>query len=341
MKAVLINLLRVLPVVMGGRLLPGTGQRGKRSMTRTVHSHPGVGCVFLLALLVVNPAHAGPNCKDLTGETGLFPYETISSGGLERSYSLYVHSRYKNSRPTPVVFDFHGLGSNAEGEYWYTQMSVLAEKFKFILVTPQGFGNSWNGGGCCNPAAAYDIADVAFVSELIDEVTKDYCINPDRVFATGISNGGFISNRLACELSDRIAAIAPVASANYTFSCAPSRPVPIIAFNGTEDVLVPYAAGVATIEDWAYRNACSAETETYYQEGDVTCIEYQGCSEGADVVYCTIDGGGHNWPGAVDIFELDPVTFWWAGYTTQDIDASRAIWKFFADHSMEGEGDDD
>lgn len=309
-------------------------------MPGTARNLLAAGCALLSSLFMVSSAYAGPGCQDLTGEPGFFPSETISSGGMERSYMLYVHSRYNNSRPTPLVFNFHGLDSNAAGQYGYTEMHMLAEKFKFILVTPNGYGSSWNGGLCCDPAAAADIDDVGFASDLIDKIMEDYCINPDRVFSTGISNGGFISNRLACELSDRIAAIAPVASANYTnytLACAPPRPVPIIAFNGTADVLVPYAHGVASMQAWANHNGCSGETEIYYQEGDVTCIAYKECDEGADVVPCTIAGGGHNWPGAIDLFELDPVTYWWAGYTTQDIDASRAIWKFFADHSMEDE----
>ncbi|MBW1819889.1 MAG: hypothetical protein JRJ60_22345, partial [Deltaproteobacteria bacterium] len=191
----------------------------------------------------------------------------------------------------------------------------------------------------CGDAVDLDIDDVGFVSDLIDKIMEDYCINPDRVFGTGFSNGGIFSYRLACELSDRIAAIAPVASYNGTLSCSPSRPVPIIAFHGTDDPVIPYANGVASIEAWAYHNGCSDETQIYYQEGDVTCIQYMGCDEGADVVFCTIDGGWHNWPGAIDLCEKSPPTCWMTGYTTQDIDASRAIWKFFAEHSMPGEED--
>jgi len=292
---------------------------------------------ILTVALTIGPAlaaHAGKGCQDFTAGSGFFPGETIDSGGYERSYILYVPTTYKPNRPMPLVFNFHGLGSTGAGQFSYTEMSSLAEKFKFILVSPNGLGNSWNGGFCCGFAAENGIDDVGFTSDMIDAISSEYCVNPDRIYATGISNGGFMSYRLACDLSDRIAAIGPVAAANLTTSCAPSRPVPVIAMNGTDDVLVSYAGGLASVQGWAASNGCSSATEIAYDEGEVTCVAYQDCEEGATVELCTVDGGGHNWPGAIDLFELDPITYWWAGHTTQDIDASREIWKFFAGRPM-------
>jgi polyhydroxybutyrate depolymerase len=286
------------------------------------------------------PAYAGNGCQDFTAGPGLLPNETIVSGGIERSYLLYVPSTYTPNRPMPLVFNFHGLGSSGPAQFAYSELAALAETFKFILVSPNGLGNSWNGGFCCGYAAANGIDDVGFTSDMIDEISGSYCVHPDRVYSTGISNGGFMSYRLACDLADRIAAIGPVAAANVTFSCAPSRPVPVIAMNGTDDVLVSYAGGEASIQGWAEGNGCSEQTEVTYDHGDATCVAYQDCAEDATVELCTIDGGGHNWPGAIDLVELDPILYWWAGYTTQDIDASREIWKFFAEHQMpEAEAD--
>ena len=306
-------------------------------MIRKIVNLPIIVLIFVILIIPVISVHAGPGCKYLTGEPGYFPNETIISGGIERTYILYVPPKYKNNRPTPLVFNFHGLGSTAAGQLGYSEMTALADKYKFIIVAPNGVGNSWNGGLCCDPAAEEGIDDVGFVSDLIDRISEDYCINSNRIFATGISNGGFISNRLACELSDRIAAIAPVASANYTFSCEPTRPVPVIAFNGTDDLLVPYENGKLSMEAWAYSNGCSDETTVVYQKGEVICVAYEDCEEDASVIFCTIEGGGHNWPGAIDLYESDPITYWWAGHTTQDIDASRKIWKFFAEHSFPDE----
>jgi polyhydroxybutyrate depolymerase len=309
-------------------------------MFRTISALSGAALIGISLLGPALPAHAGKGCQDFTAGPGAFPEQTIVSGGLERSYFLYVPSTYVPNRPMPLVFNFHGLGSNGVDQFAYSELSALAEKFKFILVSPNGLGASWNGGGCCGFAAAQDIDDVGFTSDMIDEISGSYCVNPDRVFATGISNGGFMSYRLACDLADRIAAIGPVAAANVTLSCAPSRPVPVIAMNGTDDVLVSYAGGQASVQAWAAGNGCSGETEVTYDKGDVTCVAYQDCDEDATAELCTIDGGGHNWPGAIDLFALDPILYFWAGYTTQDIDASREIWKFFAEYQMPGADSD-
>jgi polyhydroxybutyrate depolymerase len=295
-----------------------------------------VGAILTVGILIgpAWSARAGEGCQDLTAGAGFFPAETLVSGGLDRSYALYVPSTYVSNRPMPLVFNFHGLGSTGLAQFAYSELAALAEKYKFILVSPNGLGNSWNGGFCCGFAAAANIDDVGFTSDMIDAIRSEYCVNPDRVFSTGISNGGFMSYRLACDLADRIAAIGPVAAANVTTSCDPSRPVPVIAMNGTDDILVNYAGGLASIEGWAAGNDCSDETDVVYDKGEVTCDAYRDCAEDATVELCTVDGGGHNWPGAIDLFALDPITYFWAGHTTQDIDASRAIWKFFAEHSM-------
>jgi polyhydroxybutyrate depolymerase len=300
------------------------------------------GAILIVGLMMgpTLPAHAGKGCQDLTAGSGYFPSETIVSGGIPRSYILYVPTTYKANRSMPLVFNFHGLGSNAASQFAYSELAGLAEKFKFIMVAPNGLGNSWNGGYCCGFAAANGIDDVGFTSDMIDTISSEYCINPDRIYSTGISNGGFMSYRLGCDLSDRIAAIGPVAAANVTTSCAPSRPVPVIAMNGTDDVLVNYAGGLASVQAWAAGNGCSATPEVVYEEGEVTCVAYEDCDEGATVELCTVEGGGHNWPGAIDLVEQDPVLYWWAGHTTQDIDASRAIWKFFAGRSLSGSDQD-
>lgn len=290
-------------------------------------------CALFLTCLSVN-ASAGPGCNELEGVSGSFPGQIIS-GGKTRTYKIYVQTKYKNNRPTPLVVDFHGFGMSALFQYQYTQMWALAEKFKFILVTPQGIENSWNAGNCCDPAKNLGVQDVQFVSDMIDQIMEDYCINPNRIFATGFSNGGSLSIRLGCDLSDRIAAIAPVASGGLPLSCKPSRPVPIISFKGTADPT--YGKALIAIEMARQKNGCSNETEIYYQEGDVTCIAYKDCDENASVVFCEIEGGGHNWPGTWDLCEyVGPIIceLYKIGYTTQDIDASRAIWKFFAEHSM-------
>lgn len=317
--------------------------------------------ILLLVVIIglvfpVFSAHAEPDCKYLTGESGYFINKTITSNGLLREYDLYVPLNYKSNRPTPLVFNFHGLGSNAAAQLGYGQMFDLADKYKFILVAPNGVGNSWNAGICCGYARDNNIDDVQFVSDLIDEISSEYCIHPKRVFATGLSNGGFMSAHLACELSNRIAAVAPVAGIDLPEDCEPERPVPLLEFHGTSDLIVPYLGGTGfpypgvpadlpdvweTIQEWLLLNGCSEESVYTYQKGDATCIAFEDCEEDATVEHCWIEEGGHTWPGTWDLCDVYPPLCWLFGKTSQDIDASRKIWKFFAEHPMPDDDDDD
>ncbi len=163
----------------------------------------------------------------------------------------------------------------------------------------------------------------------IDALEADLCVDGDRVFATGLSNGGFMAHHLACRLSDRIAAIAAVAGPNGTSPCTPSRPVPVLHIHGTADQIVPYNgfAGFVsvpgTIDAWHERNGCSDDVEVS-TVGEVRCERALGCAEGADVELCTVDGGGHQWPGGMTIPGL--------GRNTNDLDATAAALDFFAAH---------
>jgi len=287
-----------------------------------------------IMVLPVASAFAGPGCKDLPGEPGYYPDLEMESGGMTRIYNLYVPPKYKDNKPTALVLNFHGYGGTHDSQEAYSQLLEKADKYKFILVSPLGIGNSWNAGGCCGQAVEENIDDVGFASDLIDKISADYCVDPARVFSTGMSNGGFISYRLACELSDRIAAIAPVAGTNRMPTCEPTRPVPVIAFNGTADPLVQHGPAKETIEWWADHNGCTDEMTEVFQNGDVTCDAYEECQEDAAVVFCSIEGGGHNWPGSYDLCEIRPDTCWWSGYTSLYIDAALEMSKFFAKHPM-------
>jgi len=280
--------------------------------------------VILIVGFTIGPAshlQAREDCQDRTGESGFFN-KTIDSGGFERHYILYVPPGYEADAATPLVFNFHGLGRSAEYQYTYTEMNRMADRFKFILVTPSGLGSSWNAGdGCCGFAGGMNIDDVGFTSEMIDSVSEEYCIDQHRVYATGFSNGGMMSWRLACELSERILGIGPVAGAILVPCLQVTSPVSVIAFHGDEDMLVPYEGGEASADGWG-DGLCSDASEVVYAEGDVTCIARTECQFHTRVVFCTVEGGGHNWPGAA--FDRPE-----HGHTTHDIDASRAIARFF------------
>jgi polyhydroxybutyrate depolymerase len=173
------------------------------------------------------------------------------------------------------------------------------------------------------------------VSDVIDHVSAELCIDPKRVYATGMSNGGMLSNRLGCELSHRLAAIAPVAGPRAIDTCQPSRPLPVIAFHGTDDLIVPYDGGgsggaepvMASFSFWTKNAGCSdPQPSLVFQNGSVTCVEIAACSGGARVQLCTVDGGGHQWPGGIAIPGL--------GTQTNDVSASGALVDFFLAHSL-------
>jgi polyhydroxybutyrate depolymerase len=280
-------------------------------------------------------------CNEPGQKSGSFLRRHIFSGGLNRQYDLLVPRSYTPGKPAPLVFNLHGFTANPESQDLLSGMSRLAEEAGFILATPKGTGNQevlgWNAGGCCGQAALEGVDDVAFTSDMIDRISDEYCVDPSRIYATGMSNGAFLSYRLACELSNRIAAIGPVAGVLVTDPCLPSRPVPVIAFNGTADPLVWYYGGLSesvprTIAGWSVRNGCSRETARVYKKGRVTCEAYQNCKAGATVELCTIYDGGHTWPGGADMSSLAFPTFGLEGETTRDIDASRAMWEFFKKH---------
>jgi polyhydroxybutyrate depolymerase len=298
---------------------------------------------YLLEAQLINFSTSRGGCNALGQKSGTFPRKSVFSGGFDRQYDLLVPSGYTPGKPAPLVFNFHGFTADPETQDSLSGMSRLAEEAGFILVTPKGTGNEgvlgWNAGECCGQAASENVDDVAFTSDMIDRISAEYCVDSSRIYATGMSNGAFMSYRLACELSGRIAAVGPVAGVTIVDPCLPSRPVPIISFNGTADLLVWYDGAIyesvpRTIARWSMRNGCSREIETVYKRGNARCEAYRKCRGGATVELCTICGGGHSWPGGMDISLLVPHTFGIEGDTTLDINASRAMWEFFQKHPM-------
>lgn len=281
-------------------------------------------------------------CSGKTGEKGSVTL-TLDSGGRIRASLLHVPELYDPAAGTMLVLNFHGFTSAGWQQSLLTRMSQHSDQQGFIVAYPEGIAASWNAGDCCGTAWTDSVDDVGFVRDLLDEIEARYCIDPKRVYATGMSNGGFLSHRLACELSDRIAAIAPVAGVLGVpaETCAPPRPVPVLHFHGTSDPMVPYQGGTPiipqlgvgivfrsvadTMTHWRSANGCSGNEQTFYQNGDTTCVEWPDCALGSGTALCTIDGGGHTWPGGVPI----P-----AGKTSSDIDATATMLAFFAAHPL-------
>lgn len=269
-------------------------------------------------------------CAGLTGSRDRTL--SVTHGGLSRSFAVHLPTGWDGRTPRAVVLNFHGRNSTPSQQVLLSGMNGLADRSGFIAVHPQGIGNTWNAGACCGEAQTRNIDDVGFTNALLDELSTSFCVDARRVYATGLSNGGFMSHRLACDLSSRIAAVAPVAGTNLTTPCNPRRPVPVLHFHGTGDAIVPYQgfAGIASVREtmngWVRRNACSTTSQNVVTRGDVSCEAWPGCRGGAQVQLCTITNGGHQWPGGFTIPGL--------GANTTSIDASAAAWAFFQQHTL-------
>lgn len=256
---------------------------------------------------------------------------SIESGGLQRSYILHVPPSYDGTRKTPLVLNLHGFGSNAQQQAVYAGLPAKGDRDGFITVSPDGTGDPrhWTYPGLGS------VDDVAFVRELLDTLERDLCIDEGWVFTAGMSNGAAFSQVLACALPGRFAAVAAVAALVYQARCDTAPPVAVIGFHGTADPCVPFEGGqtacgqrlpVPAIEDsarnWAQHDGCSAEPARTQVSEHVRSIAYSECEDSTAVLLYVVDGGGHTWPGSIDVARL--------GATTQEINATDLIWQFFA-----------
>ena len=318
--------------------------------------------LFGIGILAVAFVLFAPDQQHTASAAGCWPGKAHAAGSTdetiqitgqgERRYRLHVPSSYNGADRTMLVLAFHGLGSNGQQTELYSGLSAFSDLgWDFIAAYPEGTENGfgqqyWNFIPTANPN------DVLFTSELLDALETELCIDTNTVFSTGISNGAILSSRLACSLSSRIAAIAPIAGAYFppllsTFSgedCPDTRAVPFISFHGTADATVPYNGGSglggaqfrlpqdnATVdedvtEDWAIHNGCTdPRTETQI-DTEIRLIEYTSCTDGATVQHYAVDGGGHTWPGSFDVPGL--------GYTTHQINATALMLEFFEAHPL-------
>jgi polyhydroxybutyrate depolymerase len=264
----------------------------------------------------------------------------IVSSGQEREYLLHVPKSYDPTKPTPLVISMHGAAGWPTQQEETSQWSTLAESEGFIVVYPSGMGGHGPRAWDMNPSGL--AKDVQFISDLIDTLKAAYNIDSARVYADGLSNGGGMAFVLSCTLSDRIAAVGLVASAQLLpFSwCAERRAVPMIAFHGTADPMAPYHGGTSWVAresfpdiptwaaDWARRNRCTPGPVESAVAADVTRLEYTDCANDAAVVLYTIQGGGHSWPGG------KPLPEWLVGPTSRSIDATSQMWAFFREHRL-------
>jgi len=281
---------------------------------------------------------------------------TISVGGLQRRYRVHVPKTYDAAHPTPVIVVFHGGGGNPESMIRLTGLNTKSEEAGFIVVYPYGSGVfedhllTFNGGGCCGYAMENGVDDVGFTRAVLDDLAKVVNVDTNRVFATGLSNGGIMAYYLASELSDRIAAIAPVGGPLMMDACRPKRPVSVMHFHGTADEFAPFNGGFGkkslgrkgvtdfnsvdhSIQSWVKANGCKTMPEVVAlpDKADdgmrVTRKTWGGGKDGSEVVLIEIEGGGHTWPG------MDPPLAM-LGKSTKDISANDLMWEFFQKHPI-------
>jgi polyhydroxybutyrate depolymerase len=302
------------------------------------------------------PAAAPATEVDPTGDVKV----TVSTPSGDRWWYQHVPTGYDGTTPLPLVLDFHGYAEGAAIQRSVSQFEALGDQQHFITVSPQGQGSPvhWD--------TRLESNDLQFVGQVLDTVERTLCVDPHRVFVAGYSNGAFLSSTIACEYADRVAAIGPVAGLRDVPGCQPSRPVPIIAFHGTDDQFVEYKGGMGPqaakmaapdgsgktlgeepsangaiapgsmdqavpdiLDAWAGRNGCAPTPTDTTASSDTTEISFS-CPAGAEVELYRTDGAGHEWPGSQQSAAFGAVT----GKTTMTIDATKLIWAFFQQHPL-------
>jgi len=271
----------------------------------------------LLALLVVclsqYQARAQSNIKPGDYE------DSLTHGGRTRTYVIHIPPAYDGVKNLPLVILLHGGAGNANIAMRMSNMNAKADKMGFVVVYPNGTGRfekrllTWNVGNCCGYALDAKSDDVGFIRELIEKLENELKINSKRVYVTGISNGGMMSYALACELSDKIAAIGVVSGALDYEKCQPKEPVSVLIIHGTDDEHVLYNGGKPkksadwhprvdkpvsyAVSFWTKHDGC-ADKPTREENGGIIKETYSGCKDGTEVILYTIKGGGHTWFGS-------------------------------------------
>ena len=283
--------------------------------------------------------------------------ESIMHSGLERTYRIHIPPSFDKTRAMPLIIALHGGGGTGKKmeELTHSGFNELSDKEGFIVVYPDGVERHWNDGRkeVRYRAHRQEIDDVGFISTLIDKLVKELNVDKKRVYATGMSNGAMMSHRLACELCDKIAAIAPVTGSlpEALSDAKPSRAVSVLIINGTKDPLMPWKGGYAhlgrlkvgkvlsthdTVKFWIANNKCQSKpTVTLKPDKDpkdgtrVSCEVYSGGKNRTEVTLYTVQDGGHTWPNG---FQYLPKLI--IGRTSRDINANEVIWDFFKKHSV-------
>jgi len=288
--------------------------------------------------------------------------KTFTHDGIEREYLVHVPLGYDADVATPLVLNLHGGGGLIESAQKGSRMEESSDESGYIVVFPQSHtsvdgGRRWNNGVNTREQDKQGTADdIGFLGRVLDEVEAGYNVDSNRIFATGISNGGSMTYRIACAMADRIAAVAVVSGYLIGDDCHPARPISLLHFHGLADPLVTFDAGPTppgapvpkkmknpggiympvpeTIDYFADLNSCSTNAKATFQKGAALCTTHSSCAQDSEVTLCTISDGGHTWPGGahpVDGSGYKAIV----GKLSTDISANDVMWEFFKRHPLQ------
>ena len=302
-------------------------------------------------LIETPPPEATASVKDKLTNPGDY-YFSIQHQGIPRMYRVHVPSGYTGATPAPLLMAFHGGGGDmdymAKDEHY--GLIAKSDKEGFVLAFPNGYSKfqsgkiaTWNAGKCCGDARDKKIDDVGFVRQIISNLNAQMKIDHNKIYATGMSNGGMMSHRLACEMADTFKAVAPVAGTDGTLSCNPSQPISVLNIHAINDTHVLFNGGAGkdvfkdasmvtefisvpeTVARWVKRDQCTGAPQRVLSVKGANCDQYNSCADGTKVQVCVTESGGHSWPGGAKPggIKRDKED------TSKAISANDVMWDFF------------
>lgn len=288
-------------------------------------------------------------CKKTFKGSGSLKKHKVTFAGKTREYWVYLPKDFSSAKAYPLILGLHGRGGDGKNAIKFMKLNPLADTYGFICIYPDGYKRSWNDGRNKTPASKAGIDDVAFLDFLMTRTKEEYLINEKRIYAVGMSNGGYMALTLACHLTNRFAAVASVTgimAPNPETWCFPSQEIPVLLMGGTDDPIVPYKGGkisngIETIgfeeafNFWKTQNNCVGNSQIVSlpnrsKEGTTVEIEaYTLCQNESEVVLYRIVGGGHTWPGGSQYLPQAVI-----GKVSKECNAEQIIINFFMKHQL-------
>lgn len=293
-------------------------------------------------------SNSTPQNNNQTYQHGQGDYDfSLQIGSLKRKYLVHIPKSYDKNKAMPLILAFHGGLGSAEIMAENYDLIPKSDKEGFIVAFPNGTSRlssgklaTWNAGNCCGYAQENNIDDIDFTKKIINDMKSKF--NIGKIFAIGMSNGGMLSHRFACEMADTFTAIASVSGTNNFEGCNPKKPISIMHIHGLKDDHVLFNGGCGpkciaksetefisvpdTITGWVERNNCNKNPQRVLEKEEAYCNLYAGCDDNVQIKLCVVKNGGHSWPGLKNI--ANPLD---QSISSQSISATDEIWDFFRD----------